>query len=449
MDGVRLFVDEGLGHSSYLVDLGDGTAAIVDPPRFPTEHLATARTSGLAPRWTIDTHSHADYVTGSPSLATDDDVTFIAPAASKLETPYRAVRDEELIGLAPGVALRAIGTPGHTPDHHVYLVERDGSPVSLFTGGSLMVGAVGRTDLCGPDLAEPLAHEMFHSLRRLDGLPDDLAVYPTHGAGSFCSAPGGADRTTTLGRERATNALFRIDDEDTFVEQLLAGFGSFPTYFARLPELNRRGPPHYSQLPRLDRLDVDAVNQHVKAGALVVDARPISEFSAGHVPGSISNALRPVFASWLGWIADLDRPVVILADADQDRDEIVRQALDIGHDNIVGELDGGIDAWRAASRPIDGIALVAPADIVGTVIDVRQRNEYETGHVPGAIDIELGSLAHSSIPEGPVTVMCGHGERAMTGASILTRRGHRDVSVLDGGPDTWAAWSGQPLVVGR
>ena len=112
-----------------------------------------------------------------------------------------------------------------------------------------MVGAVGRTDLCGPELAEPLAHEMFHSLRRLDGLPDDLAVYPTHGAGSFCSAPGGAERTTTLGRERATNPLFRIDDEDTFVEQLLAGFGSFPTYFARLPELNRRGPRRYAQLP--------------------------------------------------------------------------------------------------------------------------------------------------------------------------------------------------------
>jgi glyoxylase-like metal-dependent hydrolase (beta-lactamase superfamily II)/rhodanese-related sulfurtransferase len=449
MDGIRMFVDEGLGHSSYLVDLGDGTAAIVDPPRFPTEHLATARTSGLAPRWTIDTHSHADYVTGSPSLATDNEVTFIAPAASKLETPHRAVRDEELIGLAAGVALRAIGTPGHTPDHHVYVLERDGSPVSLFTGGSLMVGAVGRTDLCGADLAVPLAHEMFHSLRRLDGLPDDLAMYPTHGAGSFCSAPGGADRTSTLGRERATNAMFRIDDEDIFVELLLAGFGSFPTYFARLPELNRRGPRHYSQLPRLDRLDVDTVERHLTDGALVLDARPIANYSAGHVPGSISNALRPVFASWLGWIADLDQPVVIVADADQDRDEIVRQALDIGHDNIVGELDGGIDAWRSAGRPISGIPLVEPEEIVGTVVDVRQRAEFEAGHVPGAINVELGSLAHTPLREGPVTVMCGHGERAMTGASILTARNHRDVSVLDGGPDTWAAASGRPLVVGR
>ena len=447
MVGVRMFVDEGLGHSSYLVDLGDGTAAIVDPPRFPTPHVAAAEASGTAPRWTIDTHSHADYVTGSPALASDDAITFIAPAASKLETPHRAVHDEERITLAPGVALRAIATPGHTPDHHVYLLEHAGVPAALFTGGSLMVGAVGRTDLCGPDLAEPLAHEMFHSLRRLDGLPDDLAVYPTHGAGSFCSAPGGSERTSTLGRERATNHLFRIDDEDHFVEELLAGFGSFPTYFAVLPELNRRGPRRYAQLPRLDRLDVDTVARHVDGGALIVDVRPMAEFAAGHVHGSMSNALRPVFASWLGWLTELERPIVIVAGDGQDRDEIVRQCLDVGHENIVGELDGGIDAWRSAGRPIIGIPLVEPGEIVGTVVDVRQRAEFEAGHVPGAINVELGSLAQTLLREGPVTVMCGHGERAMTGASILTARNHRDVSVLDGGPDTWAASSGQPLAV--
>jgi len=171
MAGIQMFVDEGLGHSSYLIDVGDGTSAILDPPRFPTAHLTAARTQGTTPRWTIDTHSHADYVTGSPSLAADEGSTFLAPAASKLETPHHGVHDEERITLAPGVTMQAIATPGHTPDHHVFLLERGGTPVALFTGGSLMVGAVGRTDLCGPDLAEPLAHDMFHSLRRLAGLP--------------------------------------------------------------------------------------------------------------------------------------------------------------------------------------------------------------------------------------------------------------------------------------
>jgi glyoxylase-like metal-dependent hydrolase (beta-lactamase superfamily II)/rhodanese-related sulfurtransferase len=449
VSGVELFVDEGLGHSSYLVDLGDGTAAMVDPPRFPTDHLRAARARSLAPRWTIDTHSHADYVTGSPSLARDAGLTFVAPATSRLETPHLAVTDEQRIDVAAGIALRAIATPGHTPDHHVFLVERDGSPAALFTGGSLMVGAVGRTDLCGPELTEPLAHEMFHSLRRLDHLPDDLPVYPTHGAGSFCSAPGGSERVSTVGRERATNRLFRIDDEASFVEELLAGFGSFPTYFSQLPELNRRGPRLYAELPTLERLDLAAVDRHLDAGAAMIDARPIAEYGAGHLPGSISNALRPVFASWLGWMVPLDRSVILVAGADQDRRELVRQCLDIGHDNIVGEIEGGIDAWRGAARAITTIPLIGPAGIAPTLIDVRQRSEFDPGHIPGAIHIELGRLSTTPVAEGPVTVMCGHGERAMTGASILAARGHEQLSVLDGGPDTWTAWSGHPLVTER
>jgi rhodanese-related sulfurtransferase len=167
-----------------------------------------------------------------------------------------------------------------------------------------------------------------------------------------------------------------------------------------------------------------------------------------HVPGSLSDTLRPAFASWLGWIIELDRPVVIIADADQDRAEIVRQAFTIGHDNIVGELDGGIDAWRGAHRPTVGIPLVDAAGLVGTVIDVRQRAEYEAGHVPGAINIELGDLSRTAVPDGPLTMMCGHGERAMTGASILTSRGHDEVRVFRGGPETWADWSGRSATVG-
>ena len=214
-----------------------------------------------------------------------------------------------------------------------------------------MVGTVGRTDLCGAERTEPLARQMFHSLRRFDELPDDVAVYPTHGAGSFCSAPGAAERTTTLGRERVSNPLFSVTDEDEFVERLLAGFGTFPTYFARLPELNRLGPRRYDALPRLDRLSADDVEAHLAAGGVVVDVRPVAAFAAGHIPGSMANTLRPVFASWLGWLVDPDRPLVFVVDDDQDRDELVRQCLDIGHEHLVGELAGGIDAWRGQRTP--------------------------------------------------------------------------------------------------
>lgn len=200
------FVDEGLGHSSDVIDLGDGTAAIVDPPRFPIGHETLAGRLGLRVAWTLDTHSHADYVTGSPCLARRSGAVFLAPAASHLASPHQAVHDGEHVTLAEGVDLFALATPGHTPDHHAYLLADSGTPVGLFTGGSLMVGAVGRTDLCGPALARPLAHHMFRSLHRFDDLPDDLAVYPTHGAGSFCSASGSSQRTTTLRRERTTNA---------------------------------------------------------------------------------------------------------------------------------------------------------------------------------------------------------------------------------------------------
>jgi len=328
------------------------------------------------------------------------------------------------------------------------LVE-NGLPVALFSGGSLMVGTVGRTDLNGPELAVPLAHDMFAALRRLDQLPDDLAVYPTHGAGSFCSAPGASQRTSTIGHERATNPLFSLTDEDEFIQRLVAGFGAFPTYFARLPELNRRGPTRYDFIPYLTRLHPDAVERHVAEGGVVVDARPVAAFSAAHIPGSLSNALRPVFASWLGWLIEPNRAIVFVLDPDQDRAELVRQCLDVGHEHLIGELAGGVDAWMDSGRPTRTIPLVEPAAMTGPVIDVRQANEFASGHLPGALNVELGAVSESGLTAGPLTVMCGHGERAMTAASILTACGRDDVVVLDGGPDTWSVATGNQLETSR
>lgn len=442
------FVDEGLGHSSYMIDLGNDTAAILDPPRFPTAQESLADRLGLRIAWTLDTHSHADYVTGSSALAARRGATFIAPAASRLATLHLAVNDREHIQLSDDVELIAIATPGHTPDHHAYLLTERGTPIALFTGGSLMVGAVGRTDLCGPELAEPLARDMFKSLRRFDELPAELPVYPTHGSGSFCSAPGGSLRTTTLGRELVENQLFAIHDEDTFVQQLLSGFGSFPTYFARLPELNRLGPTRYDNLPRLATLSPDDLERHAAAAGVIIDVRPVAKFAAGHISGSISNTLRPQFASWLGWLVEPNRSLAFVLDADQNRDDLVRQCLNIGHEHLVGELIGGLDAWIATGRRVNMILLVDPSLMTPDVVDVRQASEFEMGHVPGAVNVELAQLTAAHLSDQPLTVMCGHGERAMTGASLLAAGGRTDVVVLDGGSDTWSSAFATPLEVG-
>jgi hydroxyacylglutathione hydrolase len=442
-------VDEGLGHSSYVVGLGDGTALVVDPARFPDRQRQQATTRGWRMGWTADTHSHADYISGSPQLAAEG-AAFLASAGARLEVAHRPVEPGEDIEVADNILLRAIGTPGHTPDHLAYLLLENGEPVALFSGGALMVGAVGRTDLLGDEHSEALARQLFRALHaEILSLPDGLAVYPTHGAGSFCSAPTGPSRTTTIGQERATNPLLRIDDEDHFVARLLAGLGSFPTYFRELPEINRRGPRLYETVPDLARLDLSILRQHLDDGAVLVDARPIGEVADAHPLDALCIAHRPVFGSWLGWLVELNRPIVFVLDSATDRADLMRQCLTVGHDAVLGELEGGLDGWRSGGLPVASIPLVAPGQVATTVLDVRQYSEWAAGHLPGAVHVELGALSRAVLPDAPLTVMCGHGERAMTGASILEAGGYRELTVLAGGPDDWHQDTGVDLEVGR
>jgi glyoxylase-like metal-dependent hydrolase (beta-lactamase superfamily II)/rhodanese-related sulfurtransferase len=443
------FLDEGIGHASYLVDLGDGTALVIDPHRIPELERAEADARGLRIAYTADTHSHADFVSGSPELVAGG-ATFLAPASSRLLVSHHGLRDGDHVHIGD-YALVAIATPGHTPDHLAYVLERDDdAQLALFSGGSLMVGTVGRTDLLGPEHAEELARAQFHSLRdRILTLPDELPVYPTHGAGSFCSAPGAAERTTTIGAERARNPLLQCCDESAFVDALLAGFGSFPSFFRRLPELNRRGAHVYGAMPRLAKLDLDEFRAAVSNDAQVVDARSIADYAAAHVSGSLSVSLRPVFATWAGWLLDPTRPVAFVLDESQDRHELVRQCLTVGIEMLAGELAGGFESWADAGLPAASIELHdarAPDD--ATVLDVRQHDEFLAGHVPGARNIELGALPTAEVPSDRLVVMCGHGERAMTGASILEQAGRTDVAVVVGGPQEWAAATGRDLVTG-
>ena len=444
---VVALVDEGLGNSSYLVDLGDGRALAIDPPRDPTGHLAAAARLGITITHTAETHLHADFVGGSRELAARG-ATVLASAAAGIEWPHQGLGDGDETDLG-GLRLRVLATPGHTPEHLAYLLCDGDEPAGLFSGGSLLVGAVARTDLIAPHQTEPLARALWRSIvERLLPLPDDLAVYPTHGAGSFCSAPAGGDRTTTIGRERAANPLLAAPDEDAFVKGLLAGLGTYPPYFTELREVNRRGAPVYGTLPTLAPLDLAATRRLAADGAVLIDVRPVPHFAAGHIPGSLSIPLRPQFASWLGWLVGRDRPMVFVVDDDQDRADLVRQCLTIGYEHLAGELAGGVDAWASGGHPVGVIILVHPPALgAQRVLDVRQTAEYEAGHVPGAVHLELGSLPGGldAVPTGPITLMCGHGERAMTGASILAAAGRDDVSVMVGGPEDWAHAAGASL----
>ncbi|WKG03738.1 rhodanese-like domain-containing protein [Mycolicibacterium sp. HK-90] len=443
-------VDDGLGNSSYLVDLGDGRALAVDASRDLRALNRAADSRGLSVAFAADTHLHADFLSGAVQLHDDTGATILASAAGGRRFDHTGLRDGDEVDLG-GLRLRALATPGHTDEHLSFALTEDGRELGVFTGGSLIVGSAARTDLLGADRTVELARAQYRSLHRLAELDDDVAVWPTHGAGSFCSAPPGAERITTIGAQKHANPLLVAPDEDSFVALLLGGLGSYPAYFARLGERNRSGPEVITEEPALAHLDVAQTIALIADGAVVVDVRPAAAFAQGHIPGSLSIPLRGQFATWLGWLLEDTVPLVIVADEGQDLSEIVWQAYKIGYERLAGRLAGGMDAWHAAGRPADYLQF-APADRLPDrpYLDVRQAGEYGAGHVAGAVHIELGVLDNHAdqVPAGAV-VACGHGERAMTAASVLQRRGVTGLAVLDGGPEDYAKAHGRDLRTGR
>lgn len=263
-------VDEGLGNSAYLVDLGDGRALAVDPSRdLRVLHAAAAR-RGLRVAFAADTHLHADFLSGAVQLAHDEGTVVLASAAGRRAFSHTPLGDGDETDLG-GLRLRALATPGHTDEHLAFLLLDGDREVGVFTGGSLIVNSAARTDLLGPERAEDLARAQYRSLRRLATPPDMTAVWPTHGAGSFCSAPSGAERTTTIGAQKGTNPLLAMPDEDAFVRRLIGGLGSYPAYFDRLAEINRRGSSVVTADPVLRGLEPEQVKALLGENGVIVD----------------------------------------------------------------------------------------------------------------------------------------------------------------------------------
>ncbi len=462
---IEQFSIGGLGHLSALVVDDDArVAAVVDPRRDVDIYLETARAQDLRIVGVVETHLHNDYVSGGRELAALTGATHVIGAGAELRYEHQALTNGSSLEVGR-LRFTALDTPGHTPEHVVYALadtSRADEPVALFSGGSLLVGAVGRTDLLGEANAIPFAHAMHRSLHEVIlPMEDFVAVHPTHGAGSLCSTGIASTPMTTIGFERRYNALLRPMDADAFARALLAGQPAIPRYFARMRPTNQGGPRLLgATVPMPPPLTVGAFDAAVTGGALIVDARPAAAHVAGHIPGSLSIPRDESFGTWLGWVVDLDRPIVLIAQDLDDLDDLTRQAFRIGHDEMAGYLDGGFEAWASSGRPvetsgrrsIDELAadLAGAPDTAPLLIDVRQASEYESGHVPGAWHINGGSLPDrlAELPrDRPIATICAAGFRASIAASLLRTSGFEDVSWVAQGFPAWRA-AGYPVEVG-
>ncbi len=448
---------EGLGHLSTIVaDESTGLAAVVDPRRDVDIYLAAARDADLRISHVIETHLHNDYVSGGRDLAALTGATHVIGAGAELGHENRPAHDGDVFEVG-SVRFRTLDTPGHTPEHVSYAVAdmtRADEPFLLLTGGSLLVGAVGRTDLLGAEHARPYAAAMYHSLHDvLLRHEDSVMVYPTHGAGSLCSTGIASTPWSTIGYERRHDPLLAPMEVDAFARALLSGQPAFPRYFARMRPLNQAGPPLLGGVvPEISPLSGDALTAALGGGALVVDARSPRAHAREHIPDSLSIPAGSSFGTWLGWVVDADRSVVLLVDDAADLDDLSRQALRIGFDGLVGYVDGGLEAWQRAGRPvetssvldIDGLAAQLSTGGAESpfVIDVRQPSEFEAGHVPGSHHIgagELGEMLDRLPRDRPVVTICASGYRSSVAASMLRAAGFEDVAAVSSGVPSWEA----------
>jgi hydroxyacylglutathione hydrolase len=466
---LRQFMIDGLGHlSAMIADESARLAAVIDPRRDVDVYLAAAREADLRISHVVETHLHNDYVSGGRELAALTGATHVIGAGADLAYEHQPVRHGEVFGVGR-LRFTVLDTPGHTPEHVAYAVadrSRADEPALLFTGGSLLVGAVGRTDLLGAENAMPFARAMFRSLEDVIlPHPDYVAVYPTHGAGSLCSTGISSTPNSTIGYERRHNPMIGAADVDAFARVLLSGQPAFPRYFARMRPTNQAGPRLLGGvLPEPRPLDVREVQAEIAAGAVVVDLRSPAAHATSHIPGSLSIPSGSSFGTWLGWVVDHDRPLVFVLERPDDWDDAIRQSLRIGHDEVISTLRGGFRSWSESNAPLEAGGRLtvdqladrldrggpSGSEAAPLVIDVRQLGEFEGGHIPGSLHLAGGSLPDrlDELPrDRPIATVCASGYRASVAASLLRSAGFRDVSWVADGIPSWRR-RGHPIETG-
>jgi len=427
-----LLVTEGLGDNSYLLFSG-GEAAAIDPQRDVHRLLEAAEARGARIRTVLETHVHNDYVSGAAELRAATGAEIVGPAAAGYAFDVRPVEDGDEIAIGD-VTLVALATPGHTFEHTAYLL-RGPEEQGLFSGGSLIVGSAGRTDLLGADRTDELTRLQFRTMRRLALLSDDIVLLPTHGAGSFCAtSPPGERRTSSLGAERLANPALAEVDEATFVKQQLTGLARYPDYYAHMAPINRAGPAVFGDVPLPPARSADELATLLAAGAWLVDAREGAAFARAHVPGSLNVPLEASFASYVGWLVPFGAPIALLVPDPAALVEASTQLFRIGYERLEGYADGGMDAWQASGRGVSSYPTVEVRRLIeeldrgqaGDVVDVRQRSEWEAGHLDGSRHVFVGDLPDrldEFDPKRRSTIVCASGYRSAMAASVLDRAG--------------------------
>jgi hydroxyacylglutathione hydrolase len=450
---------DGLAHLSYLIgDRSSGRAAVIDPRRDVDVYLELARQHRLTITHAVETHIHADFVSGSRELAARTGTARIhvsAEGGARYGFAHQPLYDGARVELG-AVTLTAVHTPGHTPEHLAYLATTNGNPWGFFSGDFLFADSVGRPDLLGAAQTPGLARALFRSLRTaLAPLPDAVPLYPAHGAGSPCGA-NICDRQSTVGRECRNNPALQFTDEAAFTDWVLRTAPPMPRYYPRMKRINAQGPEVLNGLPAVEWLGPREFRRRLAAGDVqLIDNRTMLGFGGGHIAGAWNIGPRPELSLWAGWMLDPAKPIALVLPRDGDLPEVLRQFLRVGFTDFAGCLRGGMEAWVTAGLPMLGLAQVPvqelnkrlpPRDF--QLLDVRTPSEWDAGHLAGARYLFLGDLParlRGLNPVAPVVVYCASGYRSSLAASLLQASGFRNVRNV---PGSYAAWTaaGFPIV---
>ncbi|MFN0123784.1 MAG: MBL fold metallo-hydrolase [Blastocatellia bacterium] len=448
-----------LAHASYLIGSG-GEAAVVDPQRDVEQYISEAAARGLRIRHVIETHLHADFVSGHRELAQRTGAEIIFGARAGVTFPHRAVRDGEEIAMG-SVTMRFLETPGHTPEGITILVSDTASPAApqkALTGDTLFIGDVGRPDLVGAKgfSAAEMAGMLYDSLRdKLLTLPDQTEVYPAHGAGSLCGRNMSKETSSTIGQQRQFNYALRPMPRDEFINMMTTDLPEVPAYFPRDVELNRTGAAPLGEIAAPALLAPADVQRLRAEGQMILDTRAVADFGRGHIPGSLNIGLNGQFASWAGTLIPVGMPLILVSENEATAREATMRLARVGLESVTGWLGEGIYGWDRAGydiakipqMPVDELHSRLAEGADPQLIDVRRPAEYNTGHAPGAVSAQLSDFPHlfsGFDPARPTAVICGSGYRSSAATSILAANGFREIYNVTGGTAAWIS-AGYPV----